>query len=50
MTPSEAPEIRAGYEEMPVPDAMPAFAGLHADVFEYLRLFSLQRPMLDSLD
>ena len=42
--PSEAPEIRAGFEEMPVPDFMPAFAGLHADVHGYLWVERYRRP------
>jgi len=42
--PSQAPEIRAGFEEMPVPDFMPAFAGLHADVGGYLWVERYRRP------
>jgi hypothetical protein len=42
--PSEAPEIRAGFEEMPAPDFMPAFAGLHADVLGFLWVEEYRRP------
>ena len=42
--PSEAPDIRAGFEEMPVPDAMPALAGLHADALGYLWVERYRRP------
>ena len=41
---SEAPGIRAGFEEMPVPEVMPAFAGLHADVLGYLWVEVYRRP------
>ena len=42
--PSEAPGVRAGYEEMPVPDVMPAFAGLHPDALGYLWVEEYRRP------
>lgn len=42
--PTEAPEIRSGYEEMPVPDFMPAFAGLHTDALGYLWVERYRRP------
>lgn len=53
--PSESQAIRAGFEEMPVPDAMPAFAGLHADKRGYLwveryRLPGDEVPVFDILD
>jgi hypothetical protein len=53
--PSEAPEIRAGFQEMPVPDAMPAFAGLYADALGYLwveryRPPGDETPVFDILD
>jgi hypothetical protein len=42
--PSEAPGVRAAYEEMPVPDVMPALAGLHADALGYLWVEEYRRP------
>ncbi len=42
--PSLAPEIRAGFEDMPVPDLMPAFAGLHADALGFLWVERYRRP------
>jgi hypothetical protein len=42
--PSEAPEIRARFEEMPVPDAMPAFAGLYPDGLGFLWVEEYRRP------
>ncbi|NNM04759.1 MAG: hypothetical protein HKO65_06605 [Gemmatimonadetes bacterium] len=42
--PSQAPEIRAGYEDFPVPDFMPAFAGLHADAFGFLWVERYRKP------
>jgi hypothetical protein len=34
--PARAPEIRAGFEEMPLPETMPAFAGLDVDAQGFL--------------
>jgi hypothetical protein len=42
--PSQAPEIRAGYEEMPVPEFLPAFAGLHADALGFLWVEAYRMP------
>ena len=42
--PSQAPEIRAGFEEMPVPDFMPAFAGIHVDALGFLWVERYRRP------
>lgn len=42
--PTQAPEIRAGFEDMPVPDVMPAFAGLHADALGFLWVERYRKP------
>jgi len=42
--PAQAPDIRAGYAEMPVPDFLPAFAGLHADALGCLWVEKYRRP------
>ncbi len=42
--PARAPEIRAEYEEMPVPQFMPAFAGLEADALGFLWVERYRRP------
>jgi hypothetical protein len=53
--PARAPEIRAEHEEMPVPEFMPAFAGLEVDAQGFLwveryRPPSDERPEHDILD
>jgi hypothetical protein len=42
--PSSAQEIRAEFQDMPVPDLMPAFAGLHVDVHGFLWVEEYRRP------
>jgi len=42
--PSDEPEVRTGYEEMPVPDFMPAMARLHSDARGYLWVEHYRRP------
>jgi hypothetical protein len=42
--PSEAPEVRASFDEMPVPGVMPAMAGLQADARGCLWVESYPRP------
>lgn len=46
--PSAAPGIRTEYEKMPVPDFMPAFAGLHADSRGYLWVERYRPPGEDN--
>ena len=46
--PSEAPEIRAGFEEMPVPDLMPAFSSIQTDHEGYLWVERFRRPGEDT--
>lgn len=53
--PSEVPEIRAGYENMPVPDFMPAFSAIQTDYRGFLwieryRLPGDDAPVFDILD
>ncbi len=42
--PSDAPAIRESFSEMPIPDLMPAFAGLEADALGYLWIQEYRRP------
>jgi hypothetical protein len=42
--PSEAPEVRAAFDEMPVPDVMPALAGIQVDRRGYLWVERYPRP------
>lgn len=42
--PSQAPEIRAQYGEMPTPDFMPAFASMYADAEDYLWIERYRGP------
>jgi hypothetical protein len=42
--PAQAPEIRAGFEEMPIPETMPAFAGLEVDSRGYLWVERYRQP------
>jgi hypothetical protein len=42
--PSEAPEVRAAFDEMPVPAVMPAMAGIQVDGRGYLWVEGYPRP------
>ena len=46
--PSEAPEIRAGFGEMPLPDFMPAFSSIQTDQEGYLWVERFRRPGEDT--
>jgi hypothetical protein len=53
--PAEAREIRQGLEEMPIPDALPAFGGVHAGRLGFLfveryRIPGQEAPVFDILD